>query len=42
MGGLTISVLRDRLGLFGTKGGRGRAAPLRAAAATGESGTKAP
>ena len=37
MGRLTISVLRDRLGLFGTKGGRGTAAPLHAAAGKGES-----
>jgi len=42
MGRLTISVLRDRLGVFGTKGGRGTAAPFHAAAGKGESGTRAP
>ena len=42
MGRITISVLRDGLGLFGTKGGRGGAAPLQAAAGKGDSGTRVP
>jgi hypothetical protein len=42
MGRLTMSGLRDRLGLFGTKGGRGGATPLQVAAGKGDSGTRVP